>query len=248
MSATPLSVQLYSVRDAFAADPADALARLAAIGFRTVELYGFVERAAEFAELLPAAGLTPSSAHASIIDQDVVPVFEAAKRVGVTTVIEPFIPAERWQTSDDIVALATELNRVAAIAAEIGITVGYHNHAWELATKVDGATALEAFADNLDPAVILEVDTYWSFVGGVDPVALLRRLGERVRFIHVKDGESTGDTKRQQPAGSGEVPVIDVLSAAPQAVRVVEFDDYAGDVFEGLAASAAFLTANGETL
>jgi hypothetical protein len=42
--------------------------------------------------------------------------------------------------------------------------------------------------------------------------------------------------------------VLDVLAAAPQAVRVIEFDDYAGDVFEGLAESIAFLTANGESL
>lgn len=248
MSATPLSVQLYSVRDAFAADPAAALARLAEIGFTTVELFGFVERADEFAALLPAAGLTPSSAHASLVGKDVVPVFEAAKKVGVTNIIDPFIPAERWQTSDDVVAIATELNRVAAIAADIGISVGYHNHAWELSTKIDGTTALEALADNLDPAVFLEVDTYWAFVGGVDPVGLLSRLGDRVRFIHVKDGEPTGDTTRQQPAGSGEVPVLDVLAAAPQAVRVVEFDDFAGDVFDGLAASVSFLTSNGESL
>lgn len=248
MTAKPLSVQLYTVRDAFAADPAGTLERLAAIGFRTVELFGFVDRADEFAELLPAAGLTPSSAHANVVDQDIVPVFEAARKVGITTIIDPFIPAERWQTSDDVVAIAKELNRVSAIAADIGITIGYHNHAWELSTRVDGTTALEALADNLDPAVILEVDTYWSFVGGVDPVALLARLGDRVQFIHVKDGEASGDTLQQQPAGAGAVPVVEVLAAAPQAVRVVEFDDYAGDIFEGLTASVAFLTQNGETL
>lgn len=248
MSAQPLSVQLYSVRDAFAADPAGTLGRLAGIGFTTVELFGFVDRAAEFAEWLPAAGLTASSAHASLVGQDVVPVFEAAKKVGITKIIDPYIPAERWQSSDDVVAIATELNRVAAIAADIGISVGYHNHAWELSTKVDGTTALEALADNLDLAVFLEVDTYWAFVGGVDPVALLGRLGDRVQFIHVKDGEPTGDTLQQQPAGSGQVPVLDVLAAAPQAIRVVEFDDYAGDIFEGLGAAVEFLTANGETL
>ncbi len=248
MSGMPLSVQLYSVREAFAADPADTLQRLASLGFTTVEPFGLVQLADELARLLPAAGLTPSSTHASLIGQDVVPVFEAAQKIGVTTVIEPFIPADRWQTSDDAVALAEELNRIAAIAADIGITVGYHNHDWELAIELDGTTALEAFADNLDPAVVLEVDTYWSAVGGVDPVGLLQRLGDRVRFIHVKDGDGTRDTSRQQPAGAGVIPVLDVLAAAPQAVRVVEFDDYAGDVFEGLAQSVAFLTANGERL
>lgn len=248
MTAKPLSVQLYTVRDAFAADPAGTLERLAAIGFRTVELFGFVDRADEFAELLPAAGLAPSSAHANVVDHDIVPVFEAARKVGITTIIDPFIDPTRWEKSDDVVAIAKELNRVSAIAADIGITIGYHNHWWELAYKVDGTSALEALADNLDPAVILEVDTYWSAVGGVDPVGLLQRLGDRVQFIHVKDGDASQDTSKQQPAGSGVVPVVDVLAAAPQAVRVVEFDDYAGDIFEGLTASVAFLTQNGETL
>jgi sugar phosphate isomerase/epimerase len=175
-------------------------------------------------------------------------VFEAARKVGITTLIDPFIPAERWQESDDVVATARELNSIAAIAADIGITIGYHNHEWELASKVDGTSALEALADNLDPAVILEVDTYWSAVGGVDPVGLLERLGDRVQFIHVKDGDASRDTLKQQPAGSGVIPVLDILAAAPQAVRVVEFDDYAGDIFEGLEAAVAYLTANGESL
>jgi hypothetical protein len=37
------------------------------------------------------------------------------------------------------------------------------------------------------------------------------------------------------------VPVAEVLAAAPDALRVVEFDRYDGDIFAGLAASLAFL-------
>ena len=43
-------------------------------------------------------------------------------------------------------------------------------------------------ADQLDDAVLLEVDTYWAAVGGQDVPALLGRLGDRVRYLHVKDG------------------------------------------------------------
>ena len=35
-----------------------------------------------------------------------------------------------------------------------------------------------------------------------------------------------------------------ILAAAPQALRVIEFDAYAGDVFEGIAESFSWLTAN----
>jgi hypothetical protein len=38
------------------------------------------------------------------------------------------------------------------------------------------------------------------------------------------------------------VPVSAVLAAAPDALRVVEFDRYDGDIYAGLAASFAFLT------
>ena len=67
-------------------------------------------------------------------------------------------------------------------------------------------------------------------------------LGDRVKFIHIKDGPLTTDTKTQQPAGQGKIAVRDVIGAAKSLeVEVVEFDDYAGDIFEGIAESLAFL-------
>ena len=175
MSQFPLSVQLYTVREALAADPAATLERIAGMGFATVELFGMVERVDLFEELLPRFGLTPSSAHSTLLGIDLVPVLDAARRLGVTTVIDPNIRAETWTDSDAVVLAANELNAVARVAADLDITVGYHNHWWEFG-ELDGTTALEAFADNLDPAVVLEVDTYWAQVGGVSAVGLLERL------------------------------------------------------------------------
>lgn len=248
MSTAPVSVQLYTVREALAADPAATFARLAEIGFRSVELFGFVDRAEQFVELLSGSGLDAPSGHASLVDQDVVPVFEAARALGMTTVIDPFTDPARWTTGDDIAAIAAELNRVAAIGADLGITVGYHNHQFELEAEVDGTTGLEVLADLLDPSVVLELDTYWAAVGGADPVALLGRLGDRVRLIHVKDGDISMNTRNQAAAGEGRMPVLDILAAAPTARRVVEFDDFDGDMFEAVARSAAYLVSNGEHL
>ena len=89
--------------------------------------------------------------------------------------------------------------------------------------------------------MVLEVDTYWATAGGADAPALLRRLGDRVRAIHVKDGGLATDGSGQVPAGQGRVPVTEILAAAPHALRVIEFDRYDGDIFAGLAASLAFL-------
>jgi sugar phosphate isomerase/epimerase len=100
-------------------------------------------------------------------------------------------------------------------------------------------------AGQLDPDVVLEVDTYWATAGGVDAPELLRRLGDRVRALHIKDGDLNTDGSGQVPAGQGRVPVTAVLAAAPRALRVVEFDRFTGDIFGALAASLAFLQANG---
>jgi sugar phosphate isomerase/epimerase len=248
MTSLPLSVQLYTVRTALAADPAAALERIAGLGFTTVELFGMVEHVDTYAELLPRFGLTPSSAHEFLLGRDIVPVIEAARRLGVTTVINPSGEPAQWTDSDTVVGLAEELNGIARIAADEGITVGHHNHWWELESSLDGTTALEAFADNLDPAVVLEVDTYWAEVAGVSAPALLGRLGDRVRFIHVKDGDISRDNLRQTAVGGGRMPVAEILAAAPQAVRVVELDDFDGDVFSALADSVSFLVGRGESL
>ncbi|MBG6055484.1 sugar phosphate isomerase/epimerase [Salinibacterium sp. CAN_S4] len=247
MSQFPLSVQLYTVRGALASDPAAALERIAGLGFTTVELFGILERVDMFEELLPRFGLTPSSAHATLLGTDLVPVLDAARRLGVKTVIDPNIRPETWTDSDAVVRAANELNSVARVAADLGITVGYHNHWWEFG-DLDGTTGLEAFADNLDPSVVLEVDTYWAQVGGVSAVGLLERLGDRVRFLHVKDGDISKDDKAQVAVGNGRMPVAEVLAAAPQALRVIELDDFEGDVFDALADSVTFLRSLGETL
>jgi sugar phosphate isomerase/epimerase len=238
---TEPSVQLYSVRDAFAADPADTLRRLAAIGFTKVEPYGVLENADVLRTGLPEHGLTAPTAHARLVGVEQDPVFAVAAECGIDVVIDPYIGAEKWQETADIAATAAALNDAAAVAAGHGVRVGYHNHWWELRSRIDGRSAFEVLADQLDPRVVLEVDTYWATAGGEDAPALLRRLGDRVHAIHVKDGDLNTDGSGQVPAGQGRVPVADVLAAAPNALRVVEFDAYDGDVFDGIAASRAFL-------
>jgi len=241
--AQPLSVQLYSVRDAVAADLPAALQRLAGIGFTAVELYGFVDRADEYAAALKDAGLTAPSGHAPVLQyDDPRAAFEAARTVGLGTLIDPHHPAQHWQSADDIRAAAERMNRIAAAAAEFDLVFGYHNHAHELESRFDGVTGLELLEQHLDPAVVLEVDTFWVTVGGENAPELLKKLGDRVRFIHVKDGPISRDTSTQLPAGQGDVDVRAVLAAAPQAMRVLEFDAYAGDPFDGLAESFRFVS------
>jgi len=107
---------------------------------------------------------------------------------------------------------------------------------------IDGRTALEVLTDSLDASVGLEVDTYWAFVGGQDPVALLKRLGDRVVAIHVKDGAGSADTKDQTAVGAGTLPIREIIEAASTALRVVELDDSRDDRFQAITDSFAYLT------
>ncbi|BCT74732.1 hypothetical protein SCMU_05740 [Sinomonas cyclohexanicum] len=88
------------------------------------------------------------------------------------------------------------------------------------------------------------MDTYWAAVGGEDVPALLARLGDRVRFIHIKDGPLTLEPKDQVAVGAGKMPVWDVLRAAGSVeVGVVELDDFAGEMFDAVTDSLAYLEA-----
>jgi len=240
------SLQLYTVRNAIQEDLSGTIKKVAQLGFTQVEPYNFVATANELGAALRENGLTAPSGHAPLLSQDQDQIFTAAKELGITTVIDPFIPADRWQSAEDVQATAAQLNEAAKKGAEYGVRVGYHNHQWELESIIEGRTALEYFADLLDPEVILEVDTYWVAVGGQDPVDILTKLGDRVKFIHIKDGPLTTDTKAQLPAGKGKVAVLDVIAAAKSLeAGVVEFDDYDGDIFDGIAQSLKFLQESG---
>jgi sugar phosphate isomerase/epimerase len=237
-----ISVQLYSVRDQFAADPLATLQRLAGIGFTDVEPYGLVQHLDALRDGLPQTPLSAPTAHVSLVGADLDAAFAAAVACGVGVVIEPAVRAPHWQDAAGVAATAAALNDAAKTAAGHGLRVGYHNHWWELESRIDGRPALEVLADQLDPAVLLEVDTYWATAGGVDAPELLQRLGDRVHALHIKDGDLSTDASGQVPAGQGRVPVAEVLAAAPDALRVVEFDRYDGDIFAALGESHAYLT------
>jgi sugar phosphate isomerase/epimerase len=236
------SLQLYTLRNQIQADLSGTIRKVAEIGFTQVEPYNFVATAQELGAALKDNGLTAPSGHAPLLNQNQDEIFAAAKELGISTVIEPYITAEHWQDAEAIQATAAKLNAAARKGAEYGIRVGYHNHAWELESRIEGQTALEYFEGLLDPELVLEVDTFWVAVGGQDPVDILTKLGDRVKFIHIKDGPLTTDTKAQQPAGQGKIPVWDVINAARSLeVGVVEFDDYSGDIFDGITQSLNFL-------
>lgn len=244
MSALPdLSVQLYSVRTPLAVDFPGTLTRLREIGFTRVEPFGMLDCAAALKIGFADNGLTAPSTHQSLIDVDLDQVFTTAAELGIGTVIHPFTPPDQWTSRDDVERAAAVLNAATEKSAAHGIRVAYHNHDWELRLLIDGRTSLEVLLDLVEPSVMLEVDTYWAAVGGQDVPALLDRLGDRVVALHLKDGPLTGVTADQLPLGSGDLPAAEILAATTALeVPVIEFDHYAGDIFDAVAAAYGYAT------
>ena len=91
------SLQLYTLRNAIQEDLPGTIRRVAEIGFTQVEPYNFVATAKELGAALKENGLTAPSGHAPLLSQDQDEIFAAARELGISTVIEPYITAEHWQ-------------------------------------------------------------------------------------------------------------------------------------------------------
>ena len=248
-----------------------SLDKLAALGLRNVEAFAFVDRPDEIRAALDASGLASPTGHAPLLSDELwtpdgsIPtpapevVFEAAARIGMQTVIDPFVAPERWLSEDGVADIAERLNRAADVAATFGLSVGYHNHAQEFIADFGGQSAYERFVELTDERVQIELDLFWALTGGQDVPALVARLGDRLTAVHVKDGvvpatnpwgpdasELSSGVLDQRHAGTGDVPLAAALRAGT-AIRyaVIEYDKAPGNVFDDIAASLAFLTAGG---
>lgn len=244
MTSNPLALQLYTLRDQLPVGRKAVLQAVKGFGYGAVEPYDVLTDPEALRADLDEAGLAVCAVHAPALGDAAGALLDGARKVGADTVIVPSVPPARFADDGAVAALARELNEAAARAADQGLRLGYHNHWFEF-PAIGGRTGLEALADSLDPGVILEVDTYWAAVGGQDVPALLGRLGDRVRYLHVKDGPVTsGDP--QTAVGAGRMPVAEILAACPSAEwHVVELDKCATDMLTAVGDSIAWLTAHG---
>ena len=246
MTANPAALQLYTVREQLATDRAGVLKRVAAFGYGAAEPFGILDDPGGLRADLDAAGLSVCSVHAIPLGDDAEAVAAAARTLGADTVIVPYLPPPRFADADGVRGVAAELNEASSRLAGQGLRLGYHNHDFELSSLVDGTPALEVLADQLDDAVLLKVDTYWAAVGGQDVPALLGGLGDRVRYLHVKDGPIVDREDFMTAVGSGRMPVAEILAASPSATwHVVELDRCATDMLTAVGDSLAWLTAQG---
>jgi sugar phosphate isomerase/epimerase len=193
-----ISIQLYTVRDALAADPAGTLATLADIGYTKVELAGTAGlTAAAFRALLDANGIRATSGHFGIPQPFDPAAWRAsladARTLGCRNVIHAYFGADANGPIRDAAvwrAFAQDLNRAGAMARQAGFRFGYHNHHNEFFRGTDGSgrRSFDVLTATADPRLVhLELDLYWSWRGTADPVDVIRAHRGRIRQFHVKD-------------------------------------------------------------
>ena len=203
-------LQMYSVRDLTEKDLDDALRAVAELGYRFVEFAGFFGHSAkEVREMLDRYGLTVSGTHTGLGELTKDKIEETIayhKTLGNDCII---IPWADFTTPEKAESTLQAINEAQERLAKDGIRLGYHNHAQEFLPDASGHCAFDALQTRT--AVEFEIDTYWAYVAGLDPVELLDRLGDRVRVIHLKDGLSDG---HGYALGEGNAPVAAVREYA----------------------------------
>lgn len=246
MAKLPISVQLYTLRDAVSKDLGGTLKSLANIGFTGAELagYGDLKTAAAVRKAFDDAGLTVSGMHVSldVFKADTAAVIADAKTLGCANVILPYVDQSEFTSSEDWRQFAALCNGFGKQVVAAGLTFGYHNHDFEF-KKFDGEYAMDTFLQHADPkAVKLELDLFWVSFAGLDAATYLKKAGSRVILVHLKD--MTAD-KKFAPVGTGTLDfaaLTDAAAAAGVKWGVVEQDDcYGKDPLECVATSYANL-------
>ena len=256
LTAANLGVQLYTVRGTIGADPASVLKAIQDIGYREVEAtYGNLN---QIWPALKETQLKPVSIHL-----DTALFFEGGAKLdaaiadvkerGFQFVVLPYIPPEQRGGLDVFKKLAETLNKSGEKVKAAGMSLCYHNHAFEF-EPIEGTTGLELLMKETQKNLVsLEMDVFWVSVAGHDPVAMLKKYSSRVALLHLKDKASGTAVQFNErvpketfkEVGGGTVDFAAVLAAAKKSgVKnyFVEQDQTPGDPIESLRASYKYLS------
>lgn len=254
-----IGAQTYTIREhtQTAEDLARSCARLRDDGYEAVQLSATGDIPVEqMAQILRDHGLTCAATHVEL-DQ----MQQTESCVAYHQALDcqyTAIGGHHGAGRDEWLAFCETYNQAAQGLGAHGIRIGYHNHSHELAPvdgipAGEGCTVLDLLINALDPAVWIELDTYWIAHGGGDPAAWIDKIAAsgpgRLPCIHVKDMAITRE--RQQlycEVGSGNLNWPAILAACDRAGvawYLVERDDGEMDPFQSLRISLQQMKAMG---
>ena len=260
----PIGLQVYTVKEAAAADLAGTLKIIADIGYSEIELAGQPSQpVAAFRKMLADTGLSVPSMHTNMDDlkTNAQKRIDYAREAGIQYLVCSFpstadgrsIPNATLGASltlDDWKWNAEQLNRVGELARKAGVRFGYHNHNIEF-RNYDGVVAFDELLRRTDPSLVaIELDIGWVVTAGVDPIAYLKKYKERIALLHVKDVRkdlrTTTELQSQTTeVGSGKVDWKALFAAAdPKHIKhyFVEQENFERSPLESIKMSFDYLS------
>ena len=171
-------IQLYSVKNEIKELGFDAvLGMIKRAGYDCVEFAGFYGYSPdEVVALLEKHGLEGISAHMGV---DVIePSLEYIDRIGIKSVYIPFM--DKNIPYEDRIA---SFKKLKSLLDERGIVFGYHNHSMEYE---GGADIVYDYISDID-GFTSQLDVFWAQVGGHEPTELMKKYGDKLSCLHIKD-------------------------------------------------------------
>lgn len=247
------AAQLYSLRSL----PTErGIEAVDAAGFDGVELVGL--------DPIDVDALSVAGAHVPLdeIESDPARAVDRCRANGTETLVVPILDEAAFDP-DEIDGTAARLEEAAAAVAEAGGRLLYHNHEFEF--SVGNGRSRADDPDHTDPAETpydrlvsgtaelgFELDVGWATAAGVDPVALIDRVGDRIPVIHLKDVRLDPAAPRgghPVDLGVGDIDLRGCLRAAEAAgVEWVVFEHDAPDApAKSVREAATWLRGEAET-
>lgn len=249
MKIDQVGIQLYTVREHLHTpeDFQESLAKIAEIGYRSVEVCGSPVDPSVIAALCEEKGLVINACHHDPQDllRNPEAVLQTMETFGCRYVCYPYpagIELASVAAVDDWIG---QLSRAGKVISSTGKVLCYHHHAHEF-LKLEGEPVLERILNRIAPGDLsLELDTYWIQTGGGSPESWCRRLSGRVPLVHLKDYQ-IGPDYRPTFAEIGEgvlgfKAIVAEADAAGCQWFNVEQDVCPGDPFDAIEASFRYI-------
>lgn len=241
----PIALQLYTLREALAQDFVGVVKQVAASGYAGVETAGFPSGTTPqtASQLFRDLGLTVASAHSPLpLGNQQQEVLDTLATLGCSRLVCGYIPASEFDTVDQIRRTCDRLNEAYAVCQAHGLSLGYHNHWWEM-YQINGRFAYQLMLEQLHPDIFLEIDTYWVKTGGLDPVTVLTEVGSRAPLLHIKDGPADDPQAPMTAVGQGVLNFPAILAAhnAHTEWLIIELDRCATDMMTAVQESYQYL-------
>ena len=203
-----LGIQMYSLRDVCSIDYEKALKFVSECGYEGIEFAGFFDIPAEkMKAMLDQYHLVAMGSHTGwdIIDKDFDHMVAYNKAVGNNRIICPGVPMD---SEEQVKEFAQKFNAASEKLKAEGMTLYYHNHSHEF-EQDNGKYFMDILGENTTrDSLKFELDVYWVYRGGVNPVRFMKKYADRLDIFHIKDGNKYDGT----PVGSGEVDIDGVLA------------------------------------